>query len=96
MDAHNALDEARFSRLDALVARITQRLPGPDPAVFAYVRVQGQRSSRDIFFGPRASTDAEPFVLDARTAPLARLLYDQAPGRTTSSTSTGGRSPVCS
>ena len=37
MDAHNALDEARFSRLDALVARITQRLPGPDPAVFAYV-----------------------------------------------------------
>jgi DNA helicase-2/ATP-dependent DNA helicase PcrA len=80
MDASHALDEARFGRLDALVERITRRLPGPDPAVFAYIRVQGERSSRDIFFGPRASTDAEPFVLDARTAPLARLLYDLSPG----------------
>lgn len=80
MDASHALDEARFSRLGALVARITRRLPGPDPAVFAYVRVRGQRSERDIFFGPRASTEAEPLVLDARTAPLARLLYDLSPG----------------
>jgi DNA helicase-2/ATP-dependent DNA helicase PcrA len=80
MDAAHAHDEARFRRLDALVARIMHRMPGPDPAVFAYVRVRGQRSERDVFFGPRASTDAEPFVLDARTAPLARLLYDASPG----------------
>lgn len=79
-DALRALDEARFRRLDALVARIARRLPGADPAVFAYVRVRGARGERDIFFGPRSSTDSEPFVLDARTAPLARLLYDGSPG----------------
>lgn len=48
--------------------------------MFAYVRVRGTRGERDILFGPRASTDAEPFVLDARTAPLARLLYDLSAG----------------
>ncbi len=79
-NASHAQNEARFGRLAASVAAIARRLTGADPAVFAYVRVRGTRGERDIFFGPRASTDAEPFVLDARTAPLARLLYDLAPG----------------
>ncbi len=73
-------DAARFERVGVAVATLAARIRAHDGGVQAYVRTRTGRTERDVFFGPRPSLEAEPFVLDARTAPLARLLYDIAPG----------------
>lgn len=66
----------RFARLAGLVARAAERLPGADAPCLAYARVRSGGRERDLLFGPRASLEAEPLVLDMKNAPLARLLYE--------------------
>lgn len=50
------------------------------PAVQGYLAVETARGRRDYALGPRTALDAEPPMLDWRTAPVAGVFFRHGPG----------------
>ncbi|MFL5263448.1 MAG: hypothetical protein ACJ79L_13675, partial [Anaeromyxobacteraceae bacterium] len=61
-----------FDRIEAAIAGA--------PAAAGYLAVDTERGRREYVLGPRTQLDAEPPMLDWRTAPLAEAFFRHGPG----------------
>ena len=62
----------RFDRIERAIAGA--------PAAAGYLAVDTERGRREYLLGPRTQLDAEPPMLDWRTAPLAEAFFRHGPG----------------
>lgn len=70
-----AVVKERIERLAELVRRARSALPGEPIPCFAHLRIRTERAERDVLVGPRTLLARDVTILDARTAPLARLVH---------------------